>query len=221
MDRTKILKKARKNGLLAGKNPESMTDREVYQFITYPGFSTNETVTEFSGRGVGMDVVVKNIQTIGGTLDIDSVPGNGSTMTMKIPLTLAIIDGIVMETAESFFVVETGIVKQFVSVKEDMMIHEPGGEEYVMIRGECYPVIRLNRYLSLSEENTPVEDGMMVLLELEEKMVCLLVDNLIGEQEIVVKPIPKYIKKVRGLSGCTQLGDGSIALILDPASLIG
>ncbi len=221
MDRTKILKKARKNGLLAGKNPESMTDREVYQFITYPGFSTNETVTEFSGRGVGMDVVVKNIQTIGGTLDIDSVPGNGSTMTMKIPLTLAIIDGIVMETAESFFVVETGIVKQFVSVKEDMMIHEPGGEEYVMIRGECYPVIRLNRYLSLSDENTPVEDGMMVLLELEEKMVCLLVDNLIGEQEIVVKPIPKYIKKVRGLSGCTQLGDGSIALILDPAGLIG
>ncbi len=221
MDRAKILKKARKNGLLNGKNPESMTDREVYQFITYPGFSTNETVTEFSGRGVGMDVVVKNIQTIGGTLDIDSVPGSGSTMTMKIPLTLAIIDGIVMETADSFFVVETGIVKQFVSVREDMMIHEPGGEEYVMIRGECYPVIRLGRYLSLSDKDTPVEDGMMVILELEEKTICLLVDNLIGEQEIVVKPIPKYIKKVRGLSGCTQLGDGSIALILDPAGLIG
>ena len=220
MDRAKILKKAKKNGLLGSKNPDSMTDREVYQFITYPGFSTNETVTEFSGRGVGMDVVVKNIQTIGGMLDIDSTPGKGSTMTMKIPLTLAIIDGIVMEAADSYFVVETGIVKQFVSVSEDMMIHEPGGEEYVMIRGECYPVIRLGKHLGLSDKETSVEDGMMVLLELEEKTVCVLVDKLIGEQEIVVKPIPKYIKKVRGLSGCTQLGDGSIALILDPTGLI-
>jgi len=141
-------------------------------------------------------------------------------MTMKIPLTLAIIDGIVMEAADSYFVVETGIVKQFVSVSEDMMIHEPGGEEYVMIRGECYPVIRLGKHLGLSDKETSVEDGMMVLLELEEKTVCVLVDKLIGEQEIVVKPIPKYIKKVRGLSGCTQLGDGSIALILDPTGLI-
>lgn len=221
MDRMKILKKAKKNGLLGNKAPETLSDKEVYQFITYPGFSTNEAVTEFSGRGVGMDVVVKNIQTIGGVLDIDSVPGNGSIMTMKIPLTLAIIDGIVMETAKSYFVVETGVVKQFVSVKEEMMIHEPGGEEYVMIRGECYPVIRLGSYLSLSDEQTSVEDGMMVILELEEKTICLLVDKLIGEQEIVVKPIPKYIKKVEGLSGCTQLGDGSIALILDPAGLVG
>lgn len=221
MDRSKILKKARKNGLLGNKNPETMTDKEVYQFITYPGFSTNETVTEFSGRGVGMDVVVKNIQTIGGTLDIDSIPGEGSTMTMKIPLTLAIIDGIVMETAGSYFVVETGIVKSFVNAREDMMIHEPDGEEYIMIREECYPVIRLGEYFSLTNEKIAVEDGMMVLIELEEKTICILVDKLLGEQEIVVKPIPQYIKKVRGLSGCTQLGDGSIALILDPASLIG
>ena len=220
MDRSKILKKARKNGLLGNKNPETMTDKEVYQFITYPGFSTNETVTEFSGRGVGMDVVVKNIQTIGGTLDIDSIPGEGSTMTMKIPLTLAIIDGIVMETAGSYFVVETGIVKSFVNAREDMMIHEPDGEEYIMIREECYPVIRLGEYFSLTNEKIAVEDGMMVLIELEEKTICILVDKLLGEQEIVVKPIPQYIKKVRGLSGCTQLGDGSIALILDATGLM-
>lgn len=221
MDRDKILKKAKKNGLLGNKNPESMSDKEVYQFITYPGFSTNETVTEFSGRGVGMDVVVKNIQTIGGNLDIDSVPGEGTTMTMKIPLTLAIIDGIVIETAHSFFVVETGIIKEFVSVREDMMIREPDGEEYVMIRGECYPVIRLGEFFNLVEERETVEQGMMIILELEERTVCLLVDRLLGEQEIVVKPIPQYVKKVQGLSGCTQLGDGSIALILDPTGLTG
>ncbi len=220
MNRDKILKKAKKNGLLGGKNPESLTDKEVYQFITYPGFSTNEKVTEFSGRGVGMDVVVKNIQTVGGVLDIDSVYGSGTTMTMKIPLTLAIIDGIVIETEKSFFVVETSMIREFVSVQEGMMIHEPDGEEYVMIRGECYPVIRLGEFFGLTEERVDKERGMLIILELEEKTICLLVDALHGEQEIVVKPIPSYVKKVQGLSGCTQLGDGSIALILDPAGLI-
>lgn len=221
MDREKILKKAKKNGLLGNRTPENLTDKEVYQFITYPGFSTNEAVTEFSGRGVGMDVVVKNIQTIGGTLEIDSVFGEGTTMTMKIPLTLAIINGIVMEAADSFFVVETGLVKEFVSVREEMLIHEPDGEEYVMIRGECYPLIRLNEFFGLSGKKAEEGKEMLVILELEERTICLLVDKLYGEQEIVVKPIPQYIKKVQGLSGCTQLGDGSIALILDPAGLVG
>ena len=167
-----------------------------------------------------MDVVVQNIQSIGGVLDIDSSPGLGSIMSLKIPLTLAIIDGIVMETGNSSFVLETGVIKQFVSVREDMMIHEPNGEEYIMIRGECYPVIRLGRWYGLDKYEESVENGMMLILEVEDKKICLFVDKLIGEQEIVVKPIPPYIKKVKGLSGCTQLGDGSIALILDPGGLV-
>ena len=167
-----------------------------------------------------MDVVVQNIQSIGGTLDIESMPGVGSIMNLKIPLTLAIIDGIVMETGGSSFVLETGVIKEFVRVKEDMMIHEPNGEEYIMIRGECFPVIRLGERYGLKEYQNSVENGMMLILEMEEKKICLFVDKLVGEQEIVVKPIPSYIKKVRGLSGCTQLGDGSIALILDPGGLI-
>ncbi|HBI62503.1 MAG TPA: chemotaxis protein CheA, partial [Lachnospiraceae bacterium] len=121
----------------------------------------------------------------------------------------------------SSFVLETAVIKEFFSVTEDMMIHEPNGEEYVMIRGECFPVIRLGRWYDLKEEyQESVEKGMMLILEVEDKKVCLFVDRLIGEQEIVVKPIPSYIKKVKGLSGCTQLGDGSIALILDPGGLI-
>ncbi len=221
LDREKILAKARRQGILDdGKPDAAYTDKEVYQFITLPGFSTNEVVTEYSGRGVGMDVVVQNIQAIGGTLEIDSTPGFGSTMSLKIPLTLAIIDGIVMEVGTSSFVMETGVIKRFIRVKEDMMIHEPNGDEFVMIRGDCYPVIRLGKWYGLDEYQESVEDGVMLILEVEDKKACLLVDKLVGKQEIVVKPIPSYIKKVKGLSGCTQLGDGSIALILDAPGLV-
>ncbi|MCM1154098.1 MAG: chemotaxis protein CheA [Roseburia sp.] len=221
LDRDKILAKARKQGLLDENKPDSAySDKEVYQFITLPGFSTNEVVTEISGRGVGMDVVVQNIQAIGGALEIESKKGFGSIMSLKIPLTLAIIDGIVMEIGHSSFVMETGAIKEFVRVTEDMMIHEPNGEEYIMIRGECFPVLRLGQWYGLAEYKESVEEGVMLILEVDDKKVCLLVDKLIGEQEIVVKPIPSYIKKVKGLSGCTQLGDGSIALILDAPGLI-
>ena len=221
LDREKIIAKARKQGILdPGKPDAAYTDKEVYQFITLPGFSTNAQVTEYSGRGVGMDVVVQNIQAIGGALEIESTPGLGSVMSLKIPLTLAIIDGIVMEVGTSSFVMETGVIKQFIRVKEDMMVHEPNGDEFVMIRGECYPVIRLGRWYGLEDYQESVEDGVMLILEVEDKKVCLLVDKLVGEQEIVVKPIPSYIKKVKGLSGCTQLGDGSIALILDAPGLV-
>ncbi|MCH5272916.1 MAG: chemotaxis protein CheA [Lachnospiraceae bacterium] len=221
LDREKILAKARSQGLLEEGKPDSAyTDKEVYQFITLPRFSTKEQVTEYSGRGVGMDVVVQNIQAIGGTLEIESTPGFGSTMSLKIPLTLAIIDGIVMKTGDSYFVVETGIIKSFVNVREEMMIHEPNGDEYIMIRGECYPVLRLGEWYGLSGYQRLVNEGMMLIFEVDGKTICLFVDKLIGKQEIVVKPIPSYIKKVKGLSGCTQLGDGSIALILDPVGLI-
>ncbi len=221
LDREKIIAKARKQGILDENKPDSAyTDKEVYQFITLPGFSTNEQVTEYSGRGVGMDVVVQNLQAIGGALEIESTPGFGSTMSLKIPLTLAIIDGIVMEIGNSSFVMETGAIKEFVRVKEDMLIHEPSGEEYIMIRGDCFPVLRLGKWYGLQEYQESVEKGVMLIIEVDERKLCILVDRLVGEQEIVVKPIPSYIKRVKGLSGCTQLGDGSIALILDAAGLI-
>lgn len=222
LDRNKILAKARKQGLIEDYNkPDSaFQDKEVFQFITLPGFSTNEQVTEYSGRGVGMDVVVQNIQEIGGNLEIDSIAGQGSTMTIKIPLTLAIIDGIVMTAGDSYFVIQTGVVKEFVSVRETRLVEQPNGQECVMIRGECYPVLRLGDWYHLPNYESDNENGMMLILEIEDEKVCLFVDELIGKQEIVVKPIPSYIKKVKGLTGCTQLGDGSIALILDPAGLV-
>ena len=221
LNREKILAKARKQGIIDPYKADSdYTDKEVFQFITLPGFSTNEKVTEYSGRGVGMDVVVSNLQSIGGTLEIESVAGSGSTMFLKIPLTLAIIDGIVMEAGNSSFVIETGVVKEFVSVRENMMYHEPNGNEFVMIRGECYPVLRLSEWYNLKNCSQNVQDGMMLIVEVDKKQICIFVDRLVGKQEIVVKPIPSYVKKVKGLSGCTQLGDGSIALILDAAGLV-
>lgn len=221
LDRNKIMAKAKKQGILDPTKPESSyTDKEVYQFITLPGFSTNETVTEYSGRGIGMDVVVSNIQSIGGALEIESTPGEGSCMNLKIPLTLAIIDGIVMKVGNTSFVIETGIIKEFVSVRNNEIVRKPNGDEFVMIRGEGYPVLRIGERYHLGGSNTTTDESMLVMIEVEKEMVCLLVDSLIGKQGIVVKPIPKYLKKVKGLSGCTQLGDGSIALIIDAAGLL-
>lgn len=221
LDRKKILEKARKQELLdPTRLDSSYTDKEVYQFITLPGFSTNEKVTEYSGRGVGMDVVVSNLQAIGGSLEIESTPGEGSTMLLKIPLTLAIIDGIVMQVGKTTFVVETGDVKEFINVKQNAVVKKPSGEEFVMIRGEGYPLIRLGQWYGMEDCCQEIGEGMIVMLEVDKKKICLFVDKLIGKQEIVVKPIPDYIKKVQGLSGCTQLGDGSIALILDSAGLL-
>lgn len=221
LNREKIIAKARKQGLLDPFKPDSAyTDKEVYQFITLPGFSTNEQVTEYSGRGVGMDVVVSNLQSIGGSLEIESTPGEGSVMNMKIPLTLAIIDGIVMTAGKNSFVIETSAVKEFVGVRDRTLQRDPDGQEFVMIRGECFPVLRLGDFYHLPDYEPDLKQGMLVIVEVDKENICLLADRLEGKQEIVVKPIPDYIKKVQGLSGCTQLGDGSIALILDPAGMI-
>ena len=220
LNRDRILEKARNNGLLNGRNEKELTDKEIYNFITLPGFSTKEQVTEYSGRGVGMDVVVQNIQQVGGSLEIDSTEGHGSTMTIKIPLTLAIIDGIIVEVGTNSYVFSTADVQEFVRIEKSQMIVEPEGAESIMLRGDCYPLIRLKQLFHLETGCDDVEDGIIAILEYEGRKTAVLVDKLEGEQEIVVKPMPSYIKKIRGISGCTQLGDGSISLILDTGSLI-
>lgn len=220
LKRDEILAKAKANGLLGNRSEKDFTDKEVYNFITLPGFSTKKQVTEYSGRGVGMDVVVKNIQGVGGVLDIESEEGRGSTMTMKIPLTLAIIDGIIFSVSGTSFVAATNGVTEFIRGSKEQLIIEPDGEEYVMIRGVCYPLIRLNRFYHLQNGKEDIEDGIVIILNHEDRKIAVFADELIGEQEIVVKPMPSYIKQVKGISGCTQLGDGSISLILDSGGLV-
>lgn len=222
LDKEKILERAKENGLLY-KSENEMTDREIFNLILLPGFSTKNEVSEFSGRGVGMDVVTKNIESIGGTVLVESVCNEGSVITLKIPLTLAIITGMNISVGKSCYTIPiTAIIECFRS-KEDDIIRDPDGNEMILVRGKCYPVIRLHKLFNVITPITSFDEGILIMVEHDGKMVCIFADKLLGEQQVVVKALPTYIRnirKIRGLAGCTLLGDGSISLILDIASLV-
>lgn len=217
-----ILKKARDNGLLF-KNEADMTDREIYNLILLPGFSTKDKVTEFSGRGVGMDVVMKNIEAVGGTLNVDSSANKGTMITLKIPLTLAIIDGMNIRVGNSRYTIPTTAIKESFRVKEEDIIHDPDGNEMIMVRGCCYQIQRLHKRFNINTSITNLSDGIIIMIEQDEKIVGLFVDALLDQQQVVVKALPKYIlnlSKLKDIAGCTLLGDGSISLILDVGQLL-
>lgn len=221
LNKERILDKARKNGLLT--KPESeLTDREIYSFIFAPGFSTKEKVTEFSGRGVGMDVVVSNIKSLGGKVIVDSEPGIGSVTTIKIPLTLAIIEGMSVQVGGSRFTIPINYISRSFRPEEGQIFQDPDGQEMIMVQGKCCPVVRLYDMYKIEGAVSEPTEGIVLLLEAGEKIIGVLADKLLGVQEIVVKPVPQYIHKVMqttGISGCTLLGDGSISLILDPQKM--
>jgi two-component system, chemotaxis family, sensor kinase CheA len=223
LNKDKILLKAMENGLLT-KSPEEMIDREIFNLIFLPGFSTKEVVTEYSGRGVGMDVVTKGIEAVGGSIHVDSIEDEGTTITIKIPLTLAIISGMNIRVGNARYTLPLTSIKESFRPKEDDVFNDPAGNEMIMIRGACYPVLRLHEFFQVETEMINFHEGIMIMLEQEEKAVCLFVDELLGEQQVVVKSLPDYIKKfkkIQGVAGCTLLGDGSISLILDVDGLTG
>lgn len=221
LDKKKILTRARENGLL--HKPENlMTDKEVFSLVFLPGFSTNESITEFSGRGVGMDVVAKNIEAIGGITWIDSLPGAGTTTTMKIPLTLAIIDGMNVRVGNSCYTIPTNDIRESFRPKSKDIIQDPDGKEMIIVRGNCYPILRLHELYKIKADSTEFSKGVIIMVENQEKTICIFADELLGEQQVVVKALPEYIrkfKKSKNLAGCTLLGDGSISLILDSTKL--
>lgn len=214
LDREKILKKAREQGLI-NKNESELTDKEIFSYILLPGFSTKEKVSEFSGRGVGMDVVKKNIDSIGGTISIESTQGQGTTIFIKIPLTLAIIDGMEIGIGKAKYTIPTTSIRESFKASEKDVFADSNGNEMILIRGECYPVVRMSRIFNINTEVTSIDDGILIMVEGESKTACLFADKLLGEQQVVVKALPNYIKKVKGIAGCTILGDGSISLIVD------
>lgn len=224
IDPEKIMDKAKRQGILT-KPENEYTEKEIQNLILMPGFSTNEQVTEFSGRGVGMDVVKANVEKCGGTITIDSKKGEYTHFIIKIPLTLAIIDGMEVTCGDLVFTVPISTIRESFMAEASQIIRDTSGNEMIMIRGVCYPILRMHEKFEIEGAVTDLEEGILLLVETDNKSVCLFADKLIGEQQVVVKPFPKYLArydiKGQGLSGCTIMGDGSISLIIDTNTLIG
>jgi len=223
LDPQKLLEKAKKNGILT-KPASEYTEKEAYMLLFTPGFSTKEEVTEYSGRGVGMDVVKKNVEKVGGTVQVESKLGYGMSVILKIPLTLAIVDGMDVSLGGATYTLQITSINESFKAKNDQVIVDTEGNEMIMIRGNVYPIIRLHELYNVPNAVTNIEDGILIWVQSGDDSACLLVDELIGEQQIVVKPLPKYLNrfgvKEYGISGCTILGDGNISLILDVGAII-
>jgi len=223
LDRGALIRKATEKGLRS-KPEHEITDREAYNLIFAPGFSTNTEVTEFSGRGVGMDVVRRNIDKVGGNISLESKPGEGMTIQIRIPLTLAIIDGMKLRVGNLVFIVPMLSIQESFKPNDGDVFLDPDGSEMIMIRGECYPVLRLYRIFDIMPDYETLDDGILIMITTDTTTFCLFVDELIGEQQAVIKPLPEYIQKhnigMHGIGGCAVLGDGSISLIIDINSLV-
>ncbi len=224
MDPDAILAKAERNGILT-KPASEYTKKEILALLMVPGFSTNEAVTEFSGRGVGMDVVKKNVESVGGTVSITSEYGEGSCTTLKIPLTMAIVDGMEISVGKSMFTIPIANIRQSFKAQKEDIILDASGNEIIKCMDEFYPIVRVHNLYNIETEITNIEDGILIWVEASDKSYCLFVDELLGEQQVVVKPLPAFLSnfniKDSGISGCTILGDGNISIILDVLNLYG
>ncbi len=217
LNRNKLLSKARERGLEVS---DSMTDSEVYSLIFAPGFSTADQVTDVSGRGVGMDVVKKNITSLGGTVEIDSAEGYGMTVRVRLPLTLAIMDGMSVGVGDECYILPLNSVVESFQVRDGMVKTIGGSGRVVEVRDEYMPVVDLERVFEVPRFDFEHVSNIMVVVEAEGGRVALLVDELLGQQQVVVKNLESNYRKVDDVSGATIMGDGRVALILDVGSLI-
>ncbi|EEG74081.1 chemotaxis protein CheA [[Clostridium] hylemonae] len=222
MDTDAILAKAARNGILT-KPEEEYSKKEILSLLMLPGFSTNQEVTEYSGRGVGLDVVRKNVEAIGGTVSITSEKGQGSCTTLKIPLTLAIVNGMEISIGKNVFTIPIAHIRQSFKAEQKDIILDASGHEMIKCMDEFFPIVRIHDMFNMEEGYTNIEDGILIWVEASDKSYCMFVDQLLGEQQVVVKPLPSYLNnfniKHSGISGCTILGDGNISIILDVASV--
>ncbi len=213
LNREKIIKKAVERGLIA--DGSTMSDEDVYQLIFRAGFSTAETITDVSGRGVGMDVVKRNIEGLGGSVVIESKPGQGSKLTLKLPLTLAIIDGMTVRVGQENYIIPLITVTESIRPKPGELQRITGKGEVVQLRGEWVPMVRLYEVFNTTPDVTDPSKALLVIVEAEGKRVAVLVDELTGQQQVVIKSLEENYRRIDGISGATILGDGQVALILD------
>jgi two-component system chemotaxis sensor kinase CheA len=217
LNRERILAKAREKNMPVSDN---MSDAEVWQIIFAPGFSTATVITDVSGRGVGMDVVKRNIESISGRIEINSVLGQGSTMTIRLPLTLAILDGLSIAVGEQIYIVPLGFISESLQPKFSDIKEISGQGEVVQVRGEYLPLIALYKLFNIQPKITNPTEGILVLLEAEGKKIALFVDELVGQHQVVIKSLETNYRKVPGVSGATIMGDGRVAMIIDVGALV-
>lgn len=218
LNRERILAKAMSQGMAVNEN---MTDDEVGMLIFAPGFSTAEQVTDVSGRGVGMDVVKRNIQEMGGHVEIQSKQGSGTTIRILLPLTLAILDGMSVRVAGEVFILPLNAVMESLQPREEDLHPLAGGERVLEVRGEYLPLVELWKVFDVDGAKTEATQGIVVILQSAGRRYALLVDQLIGQHQVVVKNLESNYRKVPGISAATILGDGSVALIVDVTALQG
>ncbi|HRJ21398.1 MAG TPA: chemotaxis protein CheA [Bryobacteraceae bacterium] len=217
LNRERILEKARNRGLIGVD--EALSDSEVWQLIFHPGFSTAEKVTDVSGRGVGMDVVRRHVEKLRGRVEIDTTPGAGTVFLVKVPLTLAIIDGLVVHVGEDRFIVPIYSVREIFKPAPESIFTVEGRGEMALVRERLLPVVRLARRLGVAGGTAAAGEGLMIVGESEGMQFCLQVDRLAGKQEVVIKSLGETFRRVRGIAGGAILGDGRVGLILDMAAL--
>ncbi|WP_237165366.1 chemotaxis protein CheA [Pandoraea vervacti] len=214
--REKILAKALQQGMNVS---DSMPDEEVWQLIFAPGFSTAEAVTDVSGRGVGMDVVKRNIQQMGGHVEILSTRGKGTTIRIVLPLTLAILDGMSVKVGPEIFILPLNFVMESLQPRRDDIRAVTGEGQVVLVRGEYLPLVELYRAFDVPDARLDPTQGIIVILQAEGRRFALLVDELVGQQQVVVKNLETNYRRIHGISAATIMGDGSVALIVDVAAL--
>jgi two-component system, chemotaxis family, sensor kinase CheA len=217
LNREKILRKAVAAGL--ADPDKALSDNEVFNMIFAPGLSTSDTVTDVSGRGVGMDVVRKGIETLHGRIDINTAPGAGATFTVRLPLTLAITDGMLVRVGPERYIIPTISIHLCFRPTRDSISTVSGRGEMVMLRGELMPIFRLHRLFGVKTAIEDPERGLLVVVGDEDRRCALLVDELLGQQQVVAKSLTKAVGKIPGVSGGAILGDGQVGLILDPGEV--
>ncbi len=219
LSRERIFDKAVERGLVAAE--DNLSDKDVYDLIFQPGFSTAEQVSDVSGRGVGMDVVRRNIKELGGVIEIDSVEGQGSAIIIRLPLTLAILDGQTVRIGDETYIVPLVSIIESIQIQPDMLSTVAGKGETFKLRDEYLPIVRMHEIFGIDNPDAlELSDGILVVVEGEGRKCGLFVDDLLGQQQVVIKSLEANYRKVDGLSGATILGDGSVALILDIPGLM-
>jgi two-component system chemotaxis sensor kinase CheA len=214
----KILKKAIDRGLV--EEGVELPQSKIYDLLFQPGFSTADKITDVSGRGVGMDVVRKNIQALGGTVDVQSTLGNGSTFTVRLPLTLAILDGQLVRVGGHTYIIPLISIVESLQVQGKNVNAIAGKAELYKLRDEYIPIIRLYEAFNIQPDSKSLDNGLLVVVEGDGRKAGLLVDDLLAQQQVVIKSLETNFRRVDGLSGATILGDGTVALILDVAGVI-